>query len=137
MNTGAGDEGVALSARATRAPIYAEEEITRGYAYATWLLTGERRSYSASSGTFGRVVPRNAIDEGGFGAIEIGARVDYLDLSDLGPDAGAQVGASLVVNDYLTKRLRATADYSYTRVIDGPIEGTDVHALTFRLQFAY
>ena len=108
-----------------------------GYAYATYFLTGERRSYSATSGTFGRVVPKNAIDEGGFGAVEVGARIDYLDLTDLGPDAGAQVGASFVVNDYLTKRLRATADYSYTRVVDGPADGTDVHALTFRLQFAY
>ena len=108
-----------------------------GYLYATYFLTGERRGYSPSSGTFGRVVPIDPIDDGGVGAIEIGARVDYLDLTDLGPDAGAQVGASLVVNDYLTKRVTLTGDYSYTRLIDGPDEGADVHAFTARLQFAY
>lgn len=108
-----------------------------GYAYATYFLTGERRGYSPSSGTFGRVVPIDPIDDGGFGAIEVGARVDYLNLSDLGPDAGTQVGASLVINDYLTKRIVLTGDYSYTRLIDGPAEGTDVHALTARFQFAY
>ena len=108
-----------------------------GYLYASYFLTGERRGYSPSSGTFGRVVPIDPIDDGGFGAIEIGARIDYLDLTDLGPDAGSQVGLSLVVNDYLTKRLSATADYSYTRGLDGPIEGVDVHAVTARLQFAY
>ena len=108
-----------------------------GYLYATYFLTGERRGYSPSSGTFGRVVPKRAIDDGGFGAIEIGARLDYLDLTDLGAEAGAQVGASLVVNDYLTKRITLTGDYSYTRVIEGPIDGTDVHAVTLRLQFAY
>lgn len=107
------------------------------YLYATYFLTGERRGYSPSSGTFGRVVPIDAIDDGGFGAIEVGARVDYLDLSDLGPDGGAQIGASLVVNDYLTKRIVLTGDYSYTRLIDGPAEGADVHALTARFQFAY
>ena len=108
-----------------------------GYLYATYFLTGERRGYSPSSGTFGRVVPIDPIDDGGFGAIEVGARIDYLDLTDLGPDSGAQVGASLVVNDYLTKRITLTGDYSYTRLTDGPIEGTDVHALTARFQFAY
>ena len=108
-----------------------------GYLYATYFLTGERRGYSPSSGTFGRVVPKNPIDDGGFGAVEVGARIDYLDLTDLGPDAGSQVGVSLVVNDYLTKRLTLTGDYSFTRVLDGPIKGTDVHAVTLRFQFAY
>ena len=108
-----------------------------GYLYATYFLTGERRGYSPSSGTFGRVVPEHAIDDGGPGAVEIGARVDYLDLTDLGPDAGSQIGVSLVVNDYLTKRLTLTGDYSFTRLLDGPLEGTDVHAVTLRFQFAY
>lgn len=108
-----------------------------GYLYATYFLTGERRGYSPSSGTFGRVVPVAAVDDGGFGAVEVGARIDYLDLSDLGPDAGSQVGVSLVANNYLTKRFTLTGDYSYTRLLSGPIEGTDVHAVTLRFQFAY
>ena len=108
-----------------------------GYLYATYFLTGERRGYDASAGTFGRVVPKNPVDDGGFGAYEVGARVDYLDLTDTGADGGAQAGVSLAGNAYLTKRLLLTADYSYTRVYDGPIEDTEVHALTFRFQFAY
>ena len=108
-----------------------------GYLYATYFLTGERRGYSPSGGTFGRVVPIDPVDDGGFGAIEIGARLDYLDLTDLGPDGGAQVGASLVLNDYLTKRVTLTSDYSFTHLTDGPDEGTNVHAVTARLQFAY
>ena len=127
--------GVHLDARAGRRS--AKGFGHGGYLYATYFLTGERRGYSASSGTFGRVVPINPIDDGGFGAFEVGARVDYLDLTDLGPDAGAQIGASLVVNNYLTKRLTLTADYSYTHVTAGPIEGADVHAVTARFQFAY
>lgn len=93
-------------------------------------LTGERHGNSPSPGTFGRVVPIDPVDDGGTGAIRIGARIDYLDLSDLGPDAGTQIGTSLMVNDYLAKHLTATADYAYARLIDRPNEGADVHALT-------
>ena len=108
-----------------------------GYLYVTHFLTGERRAYAPSGGTFGRVVPERAIDDGGYGAIEVGARLDYLDLTDIGPDGGAQWGASLVVNNYLTKRLRLVGDYSHTRITDGPRRDTDVQAVTLRLQFAY
>ncbi|WP_158555055.1 OprO/OprP family phosphate-selective porin [Fulvimarina endophytica] len=108
-----------------------------GYLYTTYFLTGEQRSYSRETGSFGRVVPKNPIDQGGFGALEVGARVDYLDLTDLGPDAGAQIGLSAVANLYLTKRFRLTADYSYTHGTAGSIDGLDVHAVTGRFQFAY
>ncbi|MDY8110429.1 porin [Fulvimarina sp. 2208YS6-2-32] len=108
-----------------------------GYLYSTYFLTGETRGYSRSSGTFGRVVPKNPIDEGGFGAFEIGARIDYLDLTDLCPDGGAQFGASAVANLYLTKRVTLTSDYSYTVGTAGPNDGLTVHALTGRIQFAY
>ncbi|MCK5934197.1 MAG: hypothetical protein KAG89_18730 [Fulvimarina manganoxydans] len=108
-----------------------------GYLYSTYFLTGERRGYDRSSGTFGRVIPKNPIDDGGFGAFEIGARIDYLDLTDLGPDGGAQFGLTGVANLYLTKRVTLTADYSYTKGTAGPIDDQEVHAVTGRLQFAY
>ncbi|MEN3791250.1 porin [Fulvimarina sp. MAC3] len=108
-----------------------------GYLYSTYFLTGETRGYDPSSGTFGRVIPRNPIDEGGFGAFEVGARIDYLDLTDLGPDGGAQFGVSTVANLYLTKRFTLTTDYSYTQATAGPNDGQEVHAVTGRFQFAY
>lgn len=108
-----------------------------GYLYTTYFVTGERRGYDRQAGTFGRVVPINPIDEGGFGAFEIGARADYLDLSDLGPEGGTQFGLSAVANLYLTKRFTLTADYSYTQATSGPNDGDRVHAVTGRFQFAY
>lgn len=108
-----------------------------GYLYSTFFLTGETRGYDRSSGTFGRVVPQNPIDEGGLGAFEVGARIDYLDLTDLGSDAGAQFGISTVANLYLTKRVTLTADYSYTQATAGSNDGLEVHAVTGRFQFAY
>ncbi|MDG6078357.1 hypothetical protein E3U23_04020 [Erythrobacter litoralis] len=108
-----------------------------GYLYASYFLTGERRGYSRGSGTFGRVIPINPIDEGGFGAIEVGARADYLDLSDLEAAAGAEWGLTGVVNAYLTKRITLTADYSFSKVTAGANDGLEAHAITGRVQFAY
>ena len=110
---------------------------TGGYLYATYFLTGERRGYNKSSGTFGRVVPENPIDDGGFGAIEVGGRLDYLDLTDLGPAAGAQWSATGVVNAYLTKRITLTADYTHTEAVAGSEDGLTSDAITLRFQFAY
>lgn len=110
---------------------------TGGYAYATYFLTGERRGYDRTTGVFGRVIPQNPIDEGGFGAIEVGGRFDYLDLTDLGPVAGAQWGLTGVVNAYLTKRITLTADYSRTKAVAGVDDGLRSDALTFRFQFVY
>ena len=108
-----------------------------GYLHATWFPTGERRGYDPSAGTFGRVVPKRAVDDGGAGAYELGGRVGWLDLTDLGAGAGAQVQASLVVNAYLTKRLTATLDLSRTWITAGPDDGADTTALTLRGQIAF
>ena len=131
---------LSLQAEITAARVNApavEGTATGGYVYATYFLTGERRGYSRSSGTFGRVIPIDPIDEGGFGAIEVGGRLDYVDLTDLGPGSGAQWGATAVVNAYLTKRVTLTADYSHTRTVAGPDDGLTSDAVTLRFQFAY
>ncbi len=108
-----------------------------GYLYMTYFLTGEKRGYDRSSGTFGRVVPIDPIGGGGYGAVEVGLRADYLDLTDLGDESGRQHGLSAVANLYMTKRLTLTADYSYARGTAGAIDGTESHAVTARVQFAY
>ncbi len=46
-----------------------------------WFLTGEKRNYSASKGSFGRLKPKHNVAEGGIGAWEIAARFDTLDLA--------------------------------------------------------
>ncbi len=115
----------------------AEGLVHGGYLYTTWFLTGERRGYSPSSGQFGRVVPKRPVDDGGWGAYEVGGRATYLDLSDLGPEAGAQVQLSALLNVYLTKRFMVTTDFTVTRLTDGPNEGEETQAVTLRGQIAY
>ena len=134
------DDAVSIQAELTGAMVDgpgAEGFVHGGYLYTSYFLTGERRGYSPSSGQFGRVVPKSAVDDGGWGAHEVGGRVTYLDLSDLGPEAGAQVQLSAVFNVYLTKRFVVTTDFTVTRLTDGPNEGEETQAITLRGQIAY
>ena len=50
------------------------------YAFVSYFITGEHRPYK--KGTFGRVKPKNDIDNGGMGALEIAARYSAVDNSD-------------------------------------------------------
>jgi phosphate-selective porin OprO/OprP len=50
------------------------------YVFASYFLTGEHRPYK--NGAFGRVKPKNDVDNGGLGALEIAARYSSVDNSD-------------------------------------------------------
>lgn len=50
------------------------------YAFVSYFITGEHRPYK--HGTFGRVKPKNDVDNGGFGALEVAARYSAVDNSD-------------------------------------------------------
>ncbi|MCB2089144.1 MAG: hypothetical protein KDD98_10025 [Sphingomonadaceae bacterium] len=65
-----------------------------GYVEAGVFLTGgDKRGYK--HGTFDRVKPKNPVGEGGFGAVQVNARYDYLDLTDAGIVGGTQNGYQL------------------------------------------
>ena len=60
-----------------------------GYAEVGMFLTrGDTRGYKG--GTFDRVKPRSPVDKGGFGAVQVNLRYDYLDLIDAGIAGGKQ-----------------------------------------------
>lgn len=68
-----------------------------GYAEVGYFLTqGDTRGYKG--GIFDRVKPKNGVDMGGIGAVQINLRYDYLDLVDTGIVGGTQNGyaASLI-----------------------------------------
>lgn len=67
-----------------------------GYAEAGWFITGESRGYKA--GQFDRAQPLKPVGEGGWGALQLNLRYDYLDLIDAGITGGRQNGwlASLI-----------------------------------------
>lgn len=69
-----------------------------GYMEVGYFLTGESRGYSSGSGKFDRTKPDAPLGGGGFGAVQINARYDRLDLTDGAVVGGTQdaVLASLV-----------------------------------------
>jgi phosphate-selective porin OprO/OprP len=51
-------------------------------------ITGESRSYRGNQGSFGAISPAHPVSEGGMGHFMLGARYDYIDLSDPAGGAG-------------------------------------------------
>ena len=73
-----------------------------GYAELGWFLTGEQRGYRGAK--FDRTRVRRSIEEGGFGALQLNLRYDYLDLNSGtvrgGIQRGIQAGITWIPTDY-------------------------------------
>ena len=93
------------------------------YGSVSFFLTGETRNYQAGTGDFGRTKVLHPLDQGGTGALELLARVDYADLSDMKPNAfspltGQYAAAAGVATAGKYKALTIGANYypiSYVR----------------------
>ncbi len=89
-----------------------------GYAEAAWRITGESRTYRKDNGTVERLIPRRDFvgrDPASFGrgpgAVELAARVSYLDLQDGRVNGGRVTDLTLGVNWHLNPYLRVTGNY--------------------------
>jgi phosphate-selective porin OprO and OprP len=101
-------KGIGLEALWVDGPFSAQAELIRsrvdgdnagalaflgGYAQVGWFLTGESRPYNRSDAAPGRITPRSNFGFGpdaGWGAVEVGARLSYTDLST-GPVQGGRL----------------------------------------------
>lgn len=112
-----------------------------GYAEVGYFLTGgDSRTYKG--GKFDRIKPKNPVGKGGFGAVQVNARYDYLDLNDAGLIGGTQnsFGVSLVWTP--TDYTRFMANYWRNQYHDAAIRaGTDrdygVDSFGVRAQFDF
>lgn len=109
-----------------------------GYAFASWILTGERRPYDAASGTFGRLTPRRdfRLSGPGWGAVAVSQRVSYLDLSSGQVRGGEMLSATSGVSWYWNAHVRVMFNYVFADVTDGPDEGA-VNVFESRFEFAF
>ena len=101
-----------------------------GYAEVGFYVTGETRSYKG--GSFGRVKVLHPFNDGGWGALQINGRVDYLNLNDdvdgsssslVAPfyvNGGKQVAYQLSAIWNPTDYVRFMAQYSRINVTGGP-----------------
>jgi phosphate-selective porin OprO/OprP len=93
-----------------------EQEFSGWSGQLSWIPTGESRPYDAQAGLFGRVEPRVPLNDGGLGAVEVGARMTHvqLDSGDLEDREMSTYG--VVANWYPKKRWRVGVNAILARV---------------------
>ncbi len=94
-----------------------------GYVQLLRFLTGEHDHYSKKTGTFERVIPRenyfllrgcNGATVSGLGAIQIGARYNYLNLNSRGMNGGIVNNLTAGLNWFWNPNMKVQFDYSAT-----------------------
>jgi phosphate-selective porin OprO/OprP len=115
-----------------------------GYIQAGYILTGERRKYSASSGSLGGVTPKDPFFwdmSGGTGAWELAARYSYVDLNDALVFGGTQKNITVGLNWYLNDNMRLMFNWIHGQVdktnVAGVDRGAKYDAFAMRTQFAF
>lgn len=132
--------------------VKAKAEGTNDYDFDAWYanvgytLTGEHREYKPEDGEFKRLKPKSdfSLKNGTWGAWEVAARMDSLDLNDNGILGGDGDRYTVALNWYLNYNFRIMADYAKIYDIDnGPVtqangdEADDIDTFTLRAQWAF
>ncbi len=95
------------------APAMGDPHFSGYHVTASWILTGEMREYRKRSGIMGPVPVAKSVNQGGWGAWEIGLRWSDLDLTDGLVDGGEMDILSLGVNWWLTPTFNFNVNYRY------------------------
>lgn len=91
---------------------YSGESLFGYYGYASYFLTGESRTYRKETGAWGRIKPNRNFDmKGGWGAWEIAAGYDYINLNDGNVRGGKADTIKFGLNWYPLSHVRAMANY--------------------------
>lgn len=111
---------------------------TGGYVDFFWSPTGESRNYKTKEGAFGRTSPLTSLSENGFGAVTLGVRYDFLDLTDGTLDGGEQKGVTLQGTWQPITFLKFQLDYSRLDIErpSSPLSGT-ADVITMRSQIEW
>lgn len=98
-----------------------------------YLLTGEHHAYSVRDGNFGALNP-----EGPYGAFEVAARYDFLNLNQKNVRGGSAHDLTLGLNWYLNQNLRLSANYIRASVhpkLDAPKRNLDIIGMRCQVAF--
>jgi phosphate-selective porin OprO/OprP len=140
----------------------ANADFDGGYGQVSWTLTGESHAYNPQAAAYFRINPKHpfSLTDGGWGAWEVAARLDYVDLNSrftpgtalsANPsaiDGGTQHGLTLGLNWYPNDLVRVLLDYNHidydkangTAVKGAPLGaavGAKFDAISLRAQVAY
>jgi phosphate-selective porin OprO/OprP len=108
------------------------------YVYASWFLTGESRPYDAARGVFGRLAPRQdfSFRGPGWGALEFGTRLSYLDLTNESIRGGVGHGLTADLTWYLNPHWKIKFEYGFQAIREGTSNG-NLQFFQFRFQVDY
>ena len=121
----------------TDAGIVDDPTFTGWYVFGSWFITGESRSYSQSSATFGRVKPKNnfSIGKPGWGALELAARYSTVDLTEEDVNGGEQYNITGGLNWHLNPNTRIMFNYIYADLEDrAGVDDDDINIFQARFQ---
>lgn len=106
------------------------------YALTSWMITGEPHPYDIRTGMFERLMPHQPFSfwTDGWGALEIGQRISWLDLSD-GPVLGGEIlTLTSGITWHFNAEMRLFANYVFAHVSNAPENG-DANVFQFRIEF--
>ena len=98
---------------AVDSPTSGDLDFSGYHASATWALTGEMRAYNRKSGILGQLPVAKSVNQGGWGAFEVGMRYSTIDLTDGPVDGGEMDIWSLGIKWKLTPVFVVDANYRY------------------------
>lgn len=117
-----------------------------GYAYASFFLTGEHRTYNKDLGIHDRISPRRNFlpfrqcdgpTSSGWGAWEVAARFSFIDLTDKNITGGVENNFALSLNWYLNPYTRVKAEYIFCDLDRPPVGDSNAHIFGLRLDFDF
>ncbi len=108
------------------------------YVAGSWFITGEHRTYKASTATIDRLSPKHSLsfDDGGLGAWELAVRYSSLDLNDSGITGGRLNDITGGLNWYLNPNMKIQFNYVYSmldRTVSGVNHDGNAHSFQTRL----
>ena len=119
-------------------PGYSDADVLEGYyAYGSYFLTGESRAYNVKEGKFDRMTPFQNFDlNGGWGAWEVAARWDSVDLNSPHVHGGILSNGTVALNWYLNPHVRFMANYVHVFQNKGTLttSGLNPDIMEFRTQ---
>ena len=92
-------------------PTFGELDFSGFHIAGSWILTGESRDYRRRNGIFGPVPIARTVNQGGWGAWEVGLRYSTIDLTDGLIDGGEMDIWSLGLNWWLTPVFNINMNY--------------------------
>ena len=114
------------------APAQGDPHFSGYHVTASWILSGEMRAYNKRAGILGPVPVAKTVNQGGWGAWEVGVRWSELDLTDGLIDGGEMDILSFGLSWWLTPVFNFNMNYRYITLDRFGVEG-DSSGLNVRL----